>query len=153
MKWLSRDLKHAFAVDPPGPQEPTEAQKPAVDRVCKAVARRRLTTPALVFLEMTKPLNFITAQTMHLFEPVASVFLNLEPVAKRLLDYEGYRQFAAFLEHRGSVEYLCRRIEYFEKLYEEQERAEKQGTCPDDDSQSVRCEDAEASKKQEGNEP
>ena len=43
MQWL----KGAFAVDPPGPAEPTERQLQVVDKVCREVARRRLTTPAL----------------------------------------------------------------------------------------------------------
>src|SRR5262249_30866587 len=38
-------LRHAFAVDPPGPAEPNELQRRLVDKVCGEVVRRRLTTP------------------------------------------------------------------------------------------------------------
>ena len=36
MQWL----KHAFAVDPPGPAEPTDEQRLAIDRVVEEVVRR-----------------------------------------------------------------------------------------------------------------
>jgi hypothetical protein len=32
--------------------------------------------------------------------------------------YAGYVHFSAFLEQRGSIEYLCRRIEHFEEQFE-----------------------------------
>ena len=100
MQWL----KHAFAVDPPGPAEPTPEQQAAVDKVCAEIVRRHLTTPALLFLEMSRPLNFLGAQALHFFAPFVSV----------LTDAEGHRHFAAFLERRGSVDYLCRRMEELE---------------------------------------
>ena len=100
MNWL----KHAFAVEPAGPFEPTEAQREVVQRVCRAIAARRMTTPALMFLEITRPLNYLGAQVMHFLAPIVTV----------AVDAEGYRQFSAFLEHRGSVDYLCRQLEAVE---------------------------------------
>jgi len=94
-------LKHAFAVDPPGPAEPTEAQKQAIDRVADEVVRRGLATPTLMALEMSRPLNFIGSQAMHFFTPFVSVFANTQ----------GYRDFAKFLEHRGAISYICGVIE------------------------------------------
>ena len=108
MAKLLQGLRHAFAVDPPGVRELTEEQRQVVDRACKEVARRHLTTPALIFLEMSRPLNFIGSQVMHYFQPILSA----------ILDNKGYEQFASFLEHRGSIEHLCRRIEHFEREYE-----------------------------------
>jgi hypothetical protein len=97
MNWL----RHAFALDPPGPAVPTDAQRPVVERLCLEVVRRHLTVPALAFLEMSRPLNGLAAQTLHFFSPVLSV----------LGTGDEHRRFAEFLEHRGSIEYLCRRIE------------------------------------------
>jgi hypothetical protein len=99
-----RWLKHAFAVDPPGPAEPTPEQRAAVQRICEEIVRRRMTTPALVFLEMSRPLNYLGAQTLHFFRPFVSAFTTTEQ----------YAQFAAFLEHRGSIDYLCRELERLE---------------------------------------
>ena len=100
MKWL----KHAFAVDPPGPAEPTPDQRDAVDRVCQEVVRRHLTTPALLFLEMSRPMNYLGSQTMHFFQPMIAALTNSAAP----------RHFAEFLEHRGSIDYICRRIEELE---------------------------------------
>ncbi|MFQ5732820.1 MAG: hypothetical protein ACE5KM_12810 [Planctomycetaceae bacterium] len=100
MKWL----KHAFAVDPPGPAEPTPAQHDAVEKVCREVVRRQLSTPAWLFLEMSRPLNYIGSQTLHFFQPMIGA----------LTDSAAPKHFAEFLEHRGSIEYICRRIEDLE---------------------------------------
>ena len=97
MQWL----KHAFAVDPPGPAEPTEDQRRAVDRIVEEVIRRGLATPTLMALEMSRPMNFIGSQTLHFFTPFVSVFVNSE----------SYRHFAEFLELRGSIPHICDAIE------------------------------------------
>lgn len=97
-------LKHAFAVES-GPAVPNDVQRAAIDRVCREVVRRRLTVPALAFLEMSRPLNYVGSQALIWFQPFLSVFT----------DSESPRQFAAFLEQRGSIEYVCQRIEAIEK--------------------------------------
>jgi hypothetical protein len=112
---LRETFRRAFAVDPPGPAEPTSEQQPAVDWFCKQVAKRRLTTPGLIALEMSRPLNFIGAQALHFFAPGVWALA-------RQQNYEHYTQFSAFLEKRGSVDYIVRRIEHFEALFERQER-------------------------------
>ncbi len=119
---IREKMKHAFAVDPPGPAEPTPEQQTAVDWFCKQVAKRHLTTPGLIALEMSRPLNFIAAQAMQFFSP------GVWAIARQQT-YDEYRQFAEFLEQRGSNEYLCRRIEHFERFFEQKERA----TRPTDD--------------------
>ncbi len=111
MKWF----KHAFAVDPPGEHEPLPEQQEVVDWVCKQIARRRLTTPGLIFLEMGRPLNFLASQMMRFFDPILSAVL-------REKGFGHYKHFAQFLEHRGSVDYLCRRIEHFEQEYDEKDK-------------------------------
>ena len=107
-----RWLKHAFAVDPPGEAEPTEPQKEVVNRICVEIARRRLTTPALLFLETFRPFNYLGSQALHFFQPIAS----------SILSGQGYRHFTEFLERRGSIDYFCRRIEELEARYRMEER-------------------------------
>ena len=116
-KWL----KHAFAVKAGNSEAPTPAQQAAADRLCREVVRRRLTTPALAFLEMSRPLNYLGSQALHFFQPLIS----------SLADGEAAHHFAQFLERRDSVDYLCRRIE---ELEAEAERNEKQSapTTPTD---------------------
>ena len=96
MQWL----KHAFAVESADRAEPTEREQQAADRVCREVVRRRLATPATLFLETFRPMNYLGSQAMHFFTPLVSA----------LLDKEGYEAFADFLERRDSVDRLCRRI-------------------------------------------
>lgn len=113
MPWSA--FRHAFALDPPGPAQPTEAQQPVIDRVCTEVVRRHLSVPALAFLEMSRPLNNLAAQAIHFFSPVLSV----------VVTGDEHRRFAEFLEHRGSIDYLCRRIE--ECQHEEDRVQETEG--------------------------
>ncbi len=97
MNWF----RHAFALDPPPPLAPSEEERAIVDRLARIVAERQMTVPAIAFLEMSRPLNRIAAQTLVFFEPVASVALT----------GDDYKRFARFLERSGSIDYLCRRIE------------------------------------------
>ena len=109
MASLKTRFRHAFLVEEPGPVEPTAQQQEAVDWFCLQVAKRRLATPGLIALEMARPLNFIASQTMHFFSPgVWAIF--------RQSSYEKYKDFAAFLEKRGSIDYLVNRIEHFENI-------------------------------------
>ena len=54
-----------------------------------------------MMLEMSRPLNYVGAQAMHFLTPVVSA----------VTDTKGYEQFAMFLEKRGSIAYMCARIE------------------------------------------
>ena len=121
-------LKHAFAVDPPGPAEPTDAQHDCVEKLCVEVVRRHLSTPALIFLEMSRPMNFIGAQALHFFAPLIYA----------VTDADGHRHFAAFLEHRGSIDYICRRIEALEASASKRESQPTADTTTiDDDAASI----------------
>jgi hypothetical protein len=97
MNWF----RHAFALDPPGPIEPTEEERAIVERLCRIVVARRMNVPALAFLEMSRPFNRVAAQVLYFFQPVASLALT----------GDDYNRFARFLERSGSIDYLCRRIE------------------------------------------
>jgi hypothetical protein len=132
VSWQSfkQKLSHAFAVDPPGPAEPTEPQRVVVERLCREVVRRRLTTPAIAFLHMSQPLNFIASQALHFFMPILSA----------VADTQGIQHFAGFLEQRGSVEYICRRLEAIEDEATSRERHASLATEPEDSNHG----DAEA---------
>ncbi len=116
---LKRRWRHAFAVDPPGDAQPMPEQEEVVDAFCRWFAKRQLTTPGLVLLELSRPLNYIFSQTMHFFSP------GVWAIAPEQT-HEGYKHLAAFLERRGSIEYLSRRIEHFEQMFERQEQERKE---------------------------
>ena len=98
--WKAR-FRHAFAIDDPEDFEPTERERELVQKICREIVRRRMTTPALMLLEMSRPLNYLGAQALHFFKPFGSV----------LIDPKAWEDFAAFVEKRGSVEFVCRSIE------------------------------------------
>lgn len=100
-------FKHAFAVESADPIEPTDEQRPVVERLCREIVRRRLSVPALLALEMSRPLGYLAAQAIHF----------LTPLIATVTDAEGHKHLAAFLERRQSVEYLCTRIEALEAEY------------------------------------
>jgi hypothetical protein len=120
MSWI----KHAFALDAPG-FEPTPAQREVVDKVCRETVRRGLATPALLFLEVFRPLNYLGSQLMHFFRPVVSI----------VLDGDGYRHLSEFLEHRESVDYLRRRIEELEDRADKETRKRKAAPPAGDESE------------------
>jgi hypothetical protein len=98
-------LKHAFAIEPEGTHVPTEGQRAIIDKLCRQVVARGLTTPALIFLESVRPLNYVSSQTLQFFTPILSA----------VADRKACDELAEFLEHRGSVEFLCQRIEELER--------------------------------------
>lgn len=96
-------LKHAFAVEERSGlvASPEEAQ--LVDRFARGVVRRGLATPAMLALDCSVNLNFLASQTM----------LFVEPIVQALFSGREYQVLMRFLERRGSIEYICRRIESY----------------------------------------
>lgn len=115
MGTLRETLRHAFAVDEPGAAEPTDEQRPSVEWFCMQVAKRGLATPAVVALEMSRPLNFLASQALHMFAP------GVWAIARQQT-HEQYKHFATFLERRGCVEYLANRIETLQEELEQKRK-------------------------------
>jgi len=121
--WQS--VKHAFSVEESGPAEPTDQQRVPVDWLAQQISKRHLTTPALIAMEMARPLNWVTAQGMHLASPAVWA------VAPKPF-HEGYKNLASFLEHRGSIEYICDRLEQLEQHYTRKEQVGRNDDDGDD---------------------
>jgi hypothetical protein len=100
-------LRHAFAVDSPGPAEQSPAELPVVDWLCSTIARKLMSVPGLMLAEMMRPLGYLGAQAMHVTAPAVWALASRQT-------YAGYEHFARFLERRGALEHLARRIEHFE---------------------------------------
>ena len=101
---MKNKLKHAFDIGDSENYNPDEKQKIIVDKVCREVVNRHLAMPATILLETFRPLNYIGSQVMHFFQPIIST----------VLPGDGYTDFSQFLEQRGSVDYLCQRINEIE---------------------------------------
>ena len=75
-----------------------------LDRLAQAVVKLHMTVPAILFLEMSKPLSFVGNQFLVFFKPMAgAVFSGQE-----------YNQAIKLLEDRNNIELLIRRIEKLE---------------------------------------
>ncbi len=72
-------------------------------KLARWVDGRKLTMPAVMFLESVTPLNFVSNQVMVFFHPFVTTFLN--PA-----DYEAFQDL---LEHRESIPYLIDKIENY----------------------------------------
>lgn len=95
----------AFHVAPPGPAKPDEQEAKLVERVAQEIVKRKMSQPALLFLESSRPLAGVGAATMHFLQPFVSV----------VIPQTTWSTLASFLEKSGSVEYLCLRIEAIEQ--------------------------------------
>lgn len=100
LKPIVRWFKHAFAVDS-SPAVPSASQIKIIDYVCGEIIRRKMTLPAQLTLESSAPLHFVAGQMLRFVEPFLSV----------LLEPSEIKEFATFLEKRGAMEYLSRRID------------------------------------------
>lgn len=97
---LVAGLRHAFAVG--GPHGPlTEADRELLRRLALAVVLRRMSTPALLFLQSVRPLNYVGSQAM--------VFLR--PFLTPLFNQVDYDRLAAVLERREGIGALIEAIE------------------------------------------
>lgn len=93
--------KHAFAVEPDGPTEPTPEQQAVIDALCQRIVNRGLVLPAILFLESSKPLGPLAAQSLLL----------LQPWFELAVDRTQLELLTKFLDRRGSFDILCRRLE------------------------------------------
>ena len=113
-------FKHAFAVET-NPEPPSEAELQLVERICREVVRRQMTIPAITFLEMARPLNYLGSQIMRFFEPIVTA----------IADAKDYQTFAKFLERRDAIETIC---EQLTKIEDEVQQTEAPSSSPEKES-------------------
>lgn len=104
--------------DPPLPPAAAPAQfddEALLDSVARRVVGMGLGTPAVFFLESSKPLTYVGSQAL--------VFL--EPFVKSFLDVPHYGRFVALMEDRQNVERLLTRIEALDEEALDAERRRK----------------------------
>jgi hypothetical protein len=94
-EWCS----HAFAIDTPGAKLSAEDQGLAL-KVAQFVVSRQMSTPALILLEASTPLNFIGSQFLAFLAPFSTLIFS---------EHE-YRRFVLFLEKRQSIQLMIDKI-------------------------------------------
>ena len=80
----------------------SDEDKQFLDQLADGVAKRRLTSAALFFLESMKPLNFVTSSMMVFLRPVITTVWS---------DPQRWDRVTRLLEERGAIELLLRRLE------------------------------------------
>jgi hypothetical protein len=101
---LRAGLKHAFAVSEP--LELSDADHALLAKVAGMVARRNLTTPALMVLEMGRPLGWVASQFLHFISPFATAILNKDE----------YARISQILENRQGVDAVITSVSLAESV-------------------------------------
>lgn len=78
-----------------------EAAAELFEKIAKKVVEREMTVPAIMLLEMVKPLSFLGSQAL--------VFLN--PIVSLVVSSGDYYRFVRLLEERENIEKLAVAIE------------------------------------------
>ena len=83
----------------------SELDKQFVTRLAKRIQKSGFVTPAIFFLEMTKPLALLGSHAMVFFGPILNSFIKAD----------GYYRAAELFEEPDTVEFLLNEIERLDK--------------------------------------
>lgn len=89
--------------------------------VARKVVARRMTVPAIIFFESTRPLSRLLSQALIVFSPLAALFFS----------YKDVDAFCDMLQDHANVEKLTAEIERCEEEYQEQHRKKPSTRTPD----------------------
>ncbi|MCD6161772.1 MAG: hypothetical protein J7K40_05090 [candidate division Zixibacteria bacterium] len=112
-------MSHKQFFDAPGGKKPDDNTKPTPDEqellnnFAEWIVKKGLTVPAIMFFEMSKPLNWIGSQAMLVAEPAAWA---LAPFLQAFfgLRHEDYLKFQKLMEKRHSMESFILTIENYD---------------------------------------
>ena len=88
-----------------------------VAKVATMVVRRQLASPAIMVLEVGRPLNFVASQFLAFLGPFATMLLNEQE----------YRRFTQILEHREGVDVL---VDAIVRANDDPQRADERAKAP-----------------------
>jgi hypothetical protein len=80
---------------------PAEKQEEILDKVAVRIVNYGMAVPAILFLEVHRPLNVLGS----------SVMIILQPFVHSILDYQDFGRLAVILEKRENIGKLIDRIE------------------------------------------
>lgn len=107
-------------------EKPELSDQEILTRLANWVVKRRLTAPAIIFLESHRPLSFVGSQAMIAASPIVSFF---EPIVKGMagpgFEHASYKRFAELMENRDNLELLIIEIERANQRQQAIEKEEK----------------------------
>jgi hypothetical protein len=107
---------------------PPDEVNALLGKLAEGIVRRRMTTPAILALEMCRPLNFVGSQVMIALNPFVAAFF----------DASDYRKVALLLERDENLDRLLHRIEELDADVQRRERDAKRTRNRDDASRPRR---------------
>ena len=103
---IKKQISHAFAIND-GRADISTEDGALITKLAEFVVRRRMSTPAVMMLSISRPLNFISSSVMTFFKPTLGF----------LLSRFEYDRLEKLLEKRCSIELLIDRIEELENNF------------------------------------
>ena len=104
MNRFTRFIKHAFGISKSKYSEISKEEDELLLKLARGIVSRGLVTPAIMFLEPARPLNFLGSQVMTFFRPIITSIFPLG----------SYEKIEKLLEKRESIEWLITKIEEVE---------------------------------------
>lgn len=103
---------------------PERTDEELLERLAGWVVERRMTAPAIIFLESHRPLSFVGSQVMIAASPLVSFF---GPFFKASVGFDGedFQRFAELMENRDNLERLIIEIERANQAASDREQEEK----------------------------
>ncbi len=92
---------------PPFESTLTDRQRDLMERLARRVVELRMSTPAILFLESVRPLNYVGSQVMVFFAPIVHGFFGLQE----------WEEVRLMLERRESIGWFLDKIEEREGLF------------------------------------
>lgn len=102
IKKIIDGLKHAFATEAIRLEDGDYA---LTEKLADYVVKRKMSTPAIMFLESVRPLNFLGNQAMVFFKPILTHFFSKDE----------YDKISVILERRYVIDILIKEIEKRDK--------------------------------------
>jgi hypothetical protein len=116
-KGLVAALRNAFAIESYDESSLAEEERAALDSLALSIHSRRMTAPAIMFIESHRHMNFLGSQLLVMAEPVADLASPvLNPILQRFGMYLPLKELPvlqAALEKRYSIEYLIQQLERY----------------------------------------
>ncbi len=97
---LKAGFRHAFALGSSDKQLTAE-ERALLEKVATTIIRRRMSGPALMFLESAGPMNFLGSQALHFLAPILDLACDTREVELA----------AHLLERRDAISHLIAMIE------------------------------------------
>ena len=106
--------------------KPELTDQEILDRLASWIVARRLTAPAILFLESHRPLSFVGSQAMIAASPIVHFFETfLQGLAGPGYEHALYRRFAEMMESRDNLERFIIAIERRNQEQSARDREEK----------------------------